>query len=485
MLLTLFIYSTNKEEEPRLYWIFDIKNENGTDDMIELRPGVLTKIILKVHNETSMDSWKRIYDKYNYSVTIYGENNIRLYPNEIISAVPSLSLEYIAYIGLDSDHNINTINKTLIFYVSETFDLNGYWVGANNYKVNTVVVKINNNPTIIDIEPVESNLSAGGFSLFKIANEIYNLEKIKIKPSNYNEKTLQVDSIEIKPFFERKLFGKGENDNHGILFDYKFGTQLEYSSLDGEIKASFNLEIENDVHNTKCFQISNKSKIVNLTINEKKILTLNESVKEAILYSIENITPRRDKTNNIQIKMDIPVAPIILKCELKAEGEDDIKYNDYILNSGQNIIKFNNLNPNKEYKAECIFSSNTFNKTEFYITMGNDKEKDFITRLFPSRSLYGNPQCIEFTLTSESEERLEEQIKIFSNSVELLCNETMVEDEQILFGIKGNFICEKPKIEVDDQYYKNKSIICIGISPSYNSENINEEDINEFKNKKI
>ena len=114
MLLTLFIYSTNKEEEPTFYWIIDIKNENGTDDMIELRPGVLTKIILKVHNETNMDSWKRIYDKYNYSVTIYNENNennIRLFPNEIISVVPSLSLEYIAYIGLNSHHNINTVNK--------------------------------------------------------------------------------------------------------------------------------------------------------------------------------------------------------------------------------------------------------------------------------------------------------------------------------------------------------------------------------------
>ena len=111
MLLTFFIYSTNKEVEPTFYWIVDIKNENSTNDMIELRPGVLTKIILKVRNETNMDSWKRIYDKYNYSVTIYNENHIRLYPNKKINIVPSLSLEYIAYIGINSDHDINTDNK--------------------------------------------------------------------------------------------------------------------------------------------------------------------------------------------------------------------------------------------------------------------------------------------------------------------------------------------------------------------------------------
>jgi hypothetical protein len=67
---------------------------------------------------------------------------------------------------------------------------------------------------------------------------------------------------------------------------------------------------------------------VDLTINKNKTHNLNESVKEAILYSMKNVTPKRNKTNNIQIKMNIPVAPIIIKCELEKEGESEEEENE-------------------------------------------------------------------------------------------------------------------------------------------------------------
>ena len=127
----------------------------------------------------------------------------------------------------------------------------------------------------------------------------------------------------IKSVFKRKKFEKEENDNHGILFDYKFGTPTDYNNLCGVINQSFDLKIDNGWvwYLRVCFEIGSKAKTVDLTINKNKTHNLNESVKEAILYSMKNITPKRNKTNNIQIKMNIPVAPIIIKCELETERE--------------------------------------------------------------------------------------------------------------------------------------------------------------------
>jgi hypothetical protein len=222
-------------------------------------------------------------------------------------------------------------------------------------------------------------------------------------------------------------------------------------------------------------------------INENNSTTLNESVKETILYSIEKETPKINETNNIQIKMDIPVVPIIIKCHFDGDGKDEkkdiIEYKYYILNSGQYIMKINNLNSNNEYKGECLFSSTIFPTTplsEFRITMGSGKEKDFSTILYPSKSFY-DPQCVEFKLTSNSKDSLEEQIEEFGNLAKMYCNYKMNLDENITSRIMGHFSCEKLNIKIDDANNKYKTIICIGQSPSYNSENNKEEDIEKLK----
>ena len=96
---------------------------------------------------------------------------------------------YIAYIGLSCNNAIKDTEYSLEFDVKETRDLNGNFDSSWHLYVNPVTIKINNIVTLIDIEPIETNLIAREFSLFKIANEIYNIEKIKIKPENSkNEK---------------------------------------------------------------------------------------------------------------------------------------------------------------------------------------------------------------------------------------------------------------------------------------------------------
>ena len=88
---------------------------------------------------------------------------------------------------------------------------------------------------------------------------------------------------------------------------------------------------------------------------KKKKFALDNSIKQEIVKSIENITPEKDETNNIQLKFNLPVSPVIVECELegKDDEEDEIKYKDYFIDSGENFIKFNDLKQNLEYEGEC------------------------------------------------------------------------------------------------------------------------------------
>jgi hypothetical protein len=476
-------YFTIKAEDSNSNWILKIKNEIGKDEPIELRPGILTKVILSIVHEEFNDFWDNsLRDKVIFTITSK-ENDIKLYPNEQFSLIPTKSLFYITYIGLSCNHAIKDTEYLLDFEVKETKDLDGNEIEGVNLYVNPVKIKIKNIVTIIDIDPIETNLIARGFSLFKIANEIYNIEKIIIKPENYNKEKFKIEDIEIKPFLNRKIFSEEENDNHGILFDYKFGSIYEYQALQGELNQTFNLKIDYSGEKT-CFDLSQKSKTVNFIINNNNWLILNDSIKETILSSMENVTPKRNIINNIQIKMNIPATPVLIECYLEGKGKgektDLIEYKDYILNSGQYIIKFNNLNSNNKYKGICDFSSTYFSKGGFQITMENEKEKDFITLLFPSRSSYGLPQCIEIEFTSQYLEKIEEQIKIFQEVTKFLCDKVMNGNDDIIANIMEKFICEKPEMKNDDPHNKNKAILCIGRSPNYNDENISEEDIDKI-----
>ena len=484
--LSLLNYFTIKAmTTPTSNWVLDIKNENNSDEIIELKPGVLTKIILTVHHEDNIDIIDRSFDKTVFTISSKDNDNIMFYPNEQLNIIPSMALEYIAYIGLKCDHSITSDDYTVEFDV-KIKNLNGKNTNYGNLIINPVSIKINNAITYIEIEPIETNLGEKGYSLFKIANEIYNMEKITINSEGNNNQNFIIDDIEIDAFKNRKKFGNTENENHGILFDSKFGTKLEYSRLKGETNTTFNLVIENDNNKRKCFDINPKSSNVKININNKKILTLNYSVQEAVLYSIENVTPKRDKTNNIQFKMNIPVAPVIINCELTGEGNNGekevIKYKDYIINSGQNIIKFDKLNSNKEYSGECQFSSVSFSETTFKISIGKKEKNNIdVVPLYPSRNSYSRDQCLEFKFSYENKYTLKEQMNKFSDFAVKLCNKTMSEDENVISRIMGKYICEKEEINSDDDYLNDKTFICISSSPTYNPENIEEDDIDKSK----
>ena len=212
---------------------------------------------------------------------------------------------------------------------------------------------------------------------------------------------------------------------------------------------------------------------------------MNDSVKEAIIYNMENITPKKDLTNNIQLNLTMPVAPVIIECKLNGEGKDEendeVEYVDYIKNNGSYLLKFDNLNSNNEYKGECKFTALNSEKSNFKIEIGNDKDNDFVTPLYPSRTNYSVPQCLEFIFTSQNKDKLGDQVKKFTDLSEKLCHKIMTEDENVLSRIMGSFKCDKAEFDEDFEKNKrtNRSLICIGLSPSFKYKKFRESLINE------
>ena len=321
------------------------------------------------------------------------------------------------------------------FKVDDPKDLDDQDLEDATLDVEEVPVEINEDITLLEIEPIETNLTGEGYSLFRLKNEIYNMEDIEIITDDEND-DYKFESVKIEAFKDREK-EKIEKAFNGILFDGKFYVEKKFENLK-EKSHIFNLAIKDADKDNKClkyFGLSEDSKILSIEVNENQILTVNDAVKQAIVYTMENITPKKDETNNIQIKMTLPVAPLIIDCDLKGEGDgddDEINFKDYIVSSGSYVLKFDDLNSNNEYKIKCDFT--TVNKKEDKITikLGNEKNYDFITPLFPSRTIDSIPQCLEFIFKSEDEEKLEDEVKKFTDLSEKLCQKVMSKDEDII-----------------------------------------------------
>ena len=484
--LAFLNYFSVKAITPSSNWIVDIKNENNTDDIIVLRPGIYTKITVNVRHAENIVPSDTSFDKTVFIISSVNNYDIILYPDRELKIIPSKSLKYMTYIGLNCNHSYKDFVDSLKFYVKNTTDLDGNEIDNANIQITPVSFQINNADTLIEIEPIETNLIPGTYSLFRLTKEIFNIEKVEIGAVGFNDAKFTFDNIIIEPFAEREILGEEQPENHGILFDYKFGTKLKYEDLGGETNATFNLKMVNwEFVNKLCFDISPKSKTFNIQIDNQVLTTLDDSIKQNILYNMEYLTPQNDKDNNLQIHFALPIAPMIIKCNLEREGKDegekDIQYNDYFVISGHYMIEFNNLKSNYEYNGECIFSSTSFEADEFEIKIGNKKENyDYDYNDFNSWGLYESSQCIEYILTSKNKEEFEDQIKNFRKSAEQLCNKIMIEDENIISSLKGDILCQAPDMKRQDNNYT--VIICMGISPSDNSGNIKQEDIDIINN---
>ena len=392
----IICFTKSKTIVPTSNWTLDIKSENGTNDIV-LKPNILTRITLIVKHEDGKFILDRSFDDSQFIITLE-DTNIIFYPNEL-KIIPSESLEYSAYIGLKCEFEIGSNTYDLNFKLKNRKNLEGKDIDDSTLTINPVTVKINRTQSLIELEPVETDLAEKAYSFLRLKKEIYNMEDIVIINNDDKDENFKFKEITIKAFKDREEFGEYENENDGILFNFPFGTEMEYEDLNGKANHTYNLLMKND----KCsnwFKISEESETFDITINPDPLVVLNDSIKEAIIYTMENITPKKDLSNNIQLKMVFPVAPIIIECNLKGDsnnGDDhDVKYRDYIVKTGPYILRVEDLYSDNEYKAECKLFSLYSDKTEIQLKIGNEKDYDFITPLISSRMMNNIPQCLEF-----------------------------------------------------------------------------------------
>ena len=285
MILLLFsfliIFSTNNENNQTSHWKLEVKNEKMTNETIVLKPNQYTKVILSVSHVEDLNVLDYSFDRSKFTVKLDSNDKLKMYGDKVI-IVPSVSLEYIAYIGLQCGFKESEIQNLKFKVDEDDQDLEDATLD-----VEEVPVEINEDITLLEIEPIETNLTGEGYSLFRLKNEIYNMEDIEIITDDEND-DYKFESVKIEAFKDREK-EKIEKAFNGILFDGKFSVDKKFENLK-EKSHIFNLEIKDADKDNKClkyFGLSEDSKILSIEVNENQILTVNDTVKQAIVYTME------------------------------------------------------------------------------------------------------------------------------------------------------------------------------------------------------
>ena len=474
-------------------WKLEVKNEYGNDEPIVLKSGKFTKITLILSPEDGQSYLDYSQDKSTFEIYL-NDTNIKAVENNF-KVIPSQSLEYSTYIAPYCQNNITDSNYTLQFKVKgndkdsqdrqDKPDMQDQQSSEVNLNVLPANVKIDSTPTKISLKPLKTSIPEASYSLFKLEEDLYNMNKIKITAKNKDTSNNFVFTpIEIKEFKPENEFKDNSLLNDGILFEYPFGSASTFEKLENNTSFTFELELS-DESDKKCFVLDDNYKKLTINVVNEKPANLNNSTKEAIVYSIENNTPKKDESNNIQIKMNIPQAPVILSCTLQSNSKDieKVEFKKYVVESGEQTFKFDDLRIDAEYYMTCHFETTNFDKSlrnSFKISIGNQKGFDVVTQLVSSKDINRTPQCAEFNFGENSNLT---QLAQFESLALKYCYQIMNEEESILSRIMQSVICQSVQTEDQKQEQKNgndkekeqepknnikkKYMICTG--PSFNN----------------
>ena len=458
-------------------WNLDIKNKDNGNEII-LIPGQFTKIFFVLSNLEDNNNFIQ-NDESSYKLSIEDTNIISLNNNIILT--PKENLVYSTYIG------IKCIN--LISNWKNTYTIN-LKIESNNDLTDDKSIEYYN-PTVTVNRKEKINISLNcliyyvvdkGSNYFYLNKEIYNVDEISLK--NKDIEGLEFKDIIIKPFGQREILSRDNPANHRILFDYPFGVTKEYNDFNKdetfiEIELSFkNIYLEN------CFELDN---LIYFEVTDIKD-EINEQEKNNIINNFEDYTLKFDSTNNIQLKVDISLSPIIVTCQLEPKSllsENSIEkfnnksnkiYKNIFINDNDKIITINNLEFDVEYYANCEFSTTEYNekeKTKMNITIGNFKNADIVHQLKSSKDKNRIPQCVKFTFERNI-------ILDFKKNGELLCKYYMKKDEPLKIRDSSTVICEI--IEVNEE----NATICVSPEPESNLDVLLSDEDNKYKfNKKF
>ena len=441
--------------------IWKLEINNGEKE-IKLKRGVWTKITLELKEiDWFQKSSAYIEDIYTiYNLTISDENINSSVPYLIINASESLSYSF--YIGLKCQ-------STLKDNYEVTFTFNSLYspdtVKPKSQPLNIKIkLKIANENTIIELEPMMKEMPGESVNFFKLKKEIYNIEEIKIRMKKNNDEKIIINDIVLKPFLNRGEFSKDNSSNHGILFDYPLEAQKNFTE---RTEYNFSLYIENE-NEKACFMINPENYII--FFRNDKYIVLEEKDKKAFLCNMEDLTSQYEVTNSIKIKTKIDKFPSILTCYFRplysnpdSSENNGIKiFKTFITKENNYEIIINDLEANTEYYSTCELSSTYFieeNRTKINITFGNYKEADKIIKLIPSNDENRIPHCVKFTFKNGLNDKNLFKFKIYGLSK---CYTFLKKDEKLSLKYLPTVLCQTTELT------SNYGIFCAAPLPLYN-----------------
>ena len=401
ILLTLIPLCLNKTLAS---WKLSIKDEDNKSSLINLFPGIFTKVTLSLTNENGEEAFDDSKTPVSFKISLKNKNLVSV--SDSYTLTPSESLVYSVYIGIKCGETLSD-TKTVFSVESTDGDATLTIDGAN--------LSLSSEKAKIDIEPLMNEIPEQSYNLFKVNKEPYNIEDIKLVPKLGE----QTDDFTFAKITLDKYDGKrGEYSSlnsltNGILRDFKFGTKKLFEKL-SKTNVKFDLTFESEDLG-KCFDLVKKS--FDLKVIKKKVETIGENVKKAIVHTLENISNRNEFTNSLELKLNIPKAPIAITCELRADTsfsktDDDIinhadasatYYDNVFTTTGEFNVKLGNLNSTLEYYSKCVFTNTGFLdelKQSISVTIGNFLNSDIISKLKPSRDTERPSQCVKFVFTN-------------------------------------------------------------------------------------
>ena len=450
----------------------NVKNENG-GNIIELIPGSFSKIIFQLtpKNKILIGDYYIFLNETSYKLIIEDEN-IKTFEKEIIIK-PNKDFIFSTYIGLNCQNEIKGLEYKIPLKITHLNDSTEQ-IPIEYENINIKIRKIKN-PINLDI--VIKSMPGKSFNFFKISDELYNIDDISFEISQLDDFIFK--EIVIKPFGQREELSEKNSENHGILFNYPFGTSKTAEELR---KSLFPIKVS--IKDNICYKLKDDDFVIR--VNKDLPTIINENTKNTFKYYFEDHTPRIHITNNIKLKTIIPVYPVVLTCELYPnssikENSTELNktkiYKNIITNDGIFYITINDIDNYNEYNSNCEITNTNFVKEEInriFISIGNNIDYDIFHHLIPSRDKNIIPQCANFTFSDKNSFKL---FKLYSNNY---CRYIMKMNELLSLQSFPTIIC-KSILDLND-INMNSGTICVATLPSYHNGNfiISKK---EFENK--
>ena len=414
---------------PQNKYIVTVTDEAKSENPIKISKGKYTKILLTISEEKETNVSKGPFfpmatkikldqGAQNIFTTEYGEYTIN----------PNINKEYEIMIGIKCDTTLPEGETSFsLTFKSQNSEFISF------YSFNEFKVEVDTDVTTIDIEPTLTSLPASAKAAFKLTQDLYNIENLKIKFEKIDPSVKgEVHDIEIKKY--PSVYAK--SSFNGLIGEYSTQKEFDETTTSNKFKVSVN---------SQCFKL--KSDVLEFKTGNKEVQSLADA-KKSIVDSIQII--ESTEIGAVEVNAILPVAPVTVSCVIdwKYDTQGNYRKDDEIINQSKKDndflqyqkyfvteanttlnIKFTDLAIMGRYRMKCVIEN--IGKDDKYekinLTIGKGKGSDSIQELSPGINTAFNAQCATFTFESFVNPTFEKEAPeyceyLFSNGESKLAN---------------------------------------------------------------